>query len=93
MQFLLYTMGGKIGKLHFPYERLVARSARKGYVSVLVRKEAVEEKFLVHVKQLNNPSMRVLLELAADELGYRQEGILRILCDADYFRDTISIKR
>jgi Auxin responsive protein len=85
-------MGSKIGKLPFPYERLVVRSARKGYVPVLVGKEATAERFLVHVKQLNNPRMMMLLEMAAEELGHRHEGILRILCDADYFREMVDIK-
>lgn len=86
-------MGSKMGKLPLPpYERLVVRSARKGYVPILVGKEATAERFLVHVKKLNSPSMMMLLELAADELGYRHEGILRILCDADYFREMVDIK-
>jgi SAUR family protein len=85
-------MGSKIGKLPLPYKRMIVRSARKGYVPILVGKEATAERFLVHVKQLNNPSMMMLLEMAADELGYQHEGILRILCDADYFREMVSSK-
>ncbi|KAJ3698794.1 hypothetical protein LUZ61_002499 [Rhynchospora tenuis] len=85
-------MGSKIGKPPLPYERLVVGSAPKGYVPILVGREAATEKFLMHVKQLNNPSIMVLLELAADELGYRREGILRILCDVDYFREVFKIK-
>lgn len=62
----------------------------KGYVPVLVGGEdGVKERFLVHVSLLNDPCMGLLLDMAAREYGYRQEGILRIPCDVEQFRVVI----
>lgn len=59
--------------------------APKGYVPLLVGGEA-EQRVLVHVSLLNDPRMAELLETAAQEFGYEQRGILRLLCDAEQFR-------
>ncbi|KAF0919177.1 hypothetical protein E2562_028475 [Oryza meyeriana var. granulata] len=68
---------------------------KAGYVPVLVGKggrggAATTTRFLVRVGLLNNPCMEVLLELAADEMGYRQEGVLSIPCDAEFFRRVVT---
>ncbi|XP_073101264.1 auxin-responsive protein SAUR71-like [Elaeis guineensis] len=69
----------------------------KGYVPVLVgREDGVKERFLVRVSLLNDPCIGLLLDMAAREYGYRQEGILRIPCDVEQFRlviDAISKPR
>ena len=61
----------------------------KGYVPILVGKDEMMERFLLHVKLFRDPCILVLLENAADEFGYKQEGILRIPCDVDHFRQVV----
>lgn len=61
----------------------------KGYVPILVGKGATMERFLLHVELFSDPGIIVLLEMAADELGYKQDGILRIPCDVDHFRQVL----
>lgn len=63
--------------------------APKGYVPVLAGKDEMMERFLLRVKLFNDPRIVMLLEKAADEFGYKQEGILRIPCDLDYFRQVV----
>uniref|UniRef100_J3L4G4 Auxin responsive protein n=1 Tax=Oryza brachyantha TaxID=4533 RepID=J3L4G4_ORYBR len=65
---------------------------KAGYVPVLVGKGggAAATRFLLWVGLLNDPCMEVLLELAADEMGYGQEGVLSIPCDADFFRRVVT---
>lgn len=81
------------------YKRLATKSASeeaiheervpKGYVPILVGKDEIMERFHVHVKLFSDPCIVVLLDMAADELGYKQEGVLRIPCDTDHFRRVI----
>jgi SAUR family protein len=64
----------------------------KGFVPIIVRDNDSrdgEERFLVHVKLLSNPSMVDLLELAAWQFGYGQEGVLRVPCDAQHFQKVL----
>ena len=60
-------------------------SIPKGYVPLLVGSEA-EERVLVRVRLLKDPCISSLLETAAQELGYGQQGILRLPCVAEHFR-------
>ncbi|KAJ0980780.1 hypothetical protein J5N97_009035 [Dioscorea zingiberensis] len=80
------------------YERLVEKDdercsdgrAPKGCVPVLVGEEdECVERFLMQVKLLRDPRITALLEMTAGEFGYRQQGILRIPCDAEYFRQVL----
>ncbi|KAI0497607.1 hypothetical protein KFK09_020839 [Dendrobium nobile] len=60
----------------------------QGYVPVLVGDyddDDDTERFFVHVNVLKDPSMIELLEMAAEEFGYKQEGVLRIPCKIEYF--------
>uniref|UniRef100_A0A0E0C880 Uncharacterized protein n=1 Tax=Oryza meridionalis TaxID=40149 RepID=A0A0E0C880_9ORYZ len=72
----------------------VVAEMKAGYVPVLVGKSgdggAAATRFLVPVGLLNDPCMEALLELAADEMGYGQEGVLSIPCDADFFRRVVT---
>nr|XP_051211881.1 auxin-responsive protein SAUR40-like [Lolium perenne] len=63
------------------------RRTPKGYVPiVLVGDEGcAEERVLVHVAMLKEPCMEGLLEMAAQQFGYGQQGVLRIPCDARQF--------
>ena len=64
----------------------------KGYVPVIVGGSGDRrvERFMVHVKVFKEPWMVQLLDKAAAELGYRQDGVLRIPCDVDKFREVIN---
>ncbi|GJM96096.1 hypothetical protein PR202_ga12905 [Eleusine coracana subsp. coracana] len=44
------------------------------------------ERVLVPVKLLSDPNIAELLDMAAQQYGYRQPGVLRVPCDADHFR-------
>ncbi|KAK1284362.1 hypothetical protein QJS10_CPB21g01108 [Acorus calamus] len=63
-----------------------------GYVPVLVGMTEQEEmeRFLIHTEHFKHPSMVILLEMAAQEFGYDQQGILKIPCDANHFQRVVS---
>ncbi|KAL6144200.1 hypothetical protein ACLB2K_054895 [Fragaria x ananassa] len=56
---------------------------RKGYVPVLVGKQGDEddlmEKLWMPIKLLDHPRIVVLLKNSADEFGFRQQGLLKIV--------------
>ncbi|XP_051211880.1 auxin-responsive protein SAUR40-like [Lolium perenne] len=61
----------------------------KGYVPIVLvgggDEGCAEERVLVHVAMLKEPCMEGLLEMAAQQFGYGQQGVLRIPCDARQF--------
>jgi SAUR family protein len=65
----------------------------KGYFPVmLVDGELDDEegqRILVPVKMLREPCMAALLELAEEQFGHGQRGVLRIPCTAAYFEHVI----
>lgn len=63
----------------------------RGYVPMLVGSEKMMERFVVHTKLLRHPSMKALLEMAALEFGYEQQGILKIPCDPRYFSQVVEV--
>ncbi|RWR81897.1 auxin-responsive protein SAUR71-like protein [Cinnamomum micranthum f. kanehirae] len=87
---------GKKGSKQAPYQRLVdhgesgSSRAPRGYVPMLVGLEKME-RFEVHTKFLSHPSMVALLEMAALEFGYEQQGILRIPCEVEYFSQVVDM--
>jgi SAUR family protein len=48
------------------------------------------ERFVVRVEALRHPSFAGLLEDAAQEFGYKQEGVLRVPCAVHQFRDVLA---
>ncbi|KAJ3693546.1 hypothetical protein LUZ60_009026 [Juncus effusus] len=63
----------------------------KGCVPVLVGTEDEStEKFVIDLKLLSEQCIRELLDTAAREFGYEQQGLLRIPCEADQFRRIIA---
>ncbi|KAF7110988.1 hypothetical protein CFC21_111043 [Triticum aestivum] len=48
------------------------------------------ERFVVRVETLRHPSLAALLEMAAQEFGYKQEGILRVPCAIHQFRQALT---
>ncbi|EHA8590759.1 putative Auxin-responsive protein SAUR41 [Cocos nucifera] len=67
-----------------------AKRLPKGCVPVLVGLEDME-RFVVHTKLFKHPCIRALLEVAAQEFGYEQKGILRIPCDVEHFRQVLEV--
>uniref|UniRef100_A0A0D9W9I4 Auxin-responsive protein n=1 Tax=Leersia perrieri TaxID=77586 RepID=A0A0D9W9I4_9ORYZ len=49
-----------------------------------------EERVVVEVRVLGNPRVGELLEKAAREFGYDQEGVLRVPCSAGEFRQAVA---
>ncbi|EHA8590760.1 putative Auxin-induced protein X10A [Cocos nucifera] len=77
------------------YKRLAADEedqTPEGYVPVLVGKEPMVERFIVEVELFREPCMARLLDMAANEFGYPPQGILRIPCDINHFRQVIGKK-
>lgn len=65
---------------------------RKGYVPIVVgNHEEVMEKILIPMKLIKHPYVITLLDFSANELGYNQEGTLRILCQVESFKRMIYI--
>ncbi|XP_051201334.1 auxin-responsive protein SAUR71 [Lolium perenne] len=65
----------------------------RGCVPVLVLGDGVDdeaERFVVRVEALRHPSLAALLEMAAQEFGYKQEGILRVPCAVHQFKHALS---
>ncbi|URE35924.1 Auxin responsive protein [Musa troglodytarum] len=81
------------------YERLSTSAGRRveeaevprGHVPVLVGMNAdgAVERFVVPLRLFQDPRMATLLDMSAQEFGYRHPGILRIPCDVDHFRRVI----
>ncbi|PWZ06685.1 Auxin-responsive protein SAUR71 [Zea mays] len=62
----------------------------RGCVPVLVCDGGGEsERFVVRVEALRHPSFAALLEMAAQEFGYKQEGVLRVPCDVRHFKEVV----
>ncbi|KAL3502527.1 hypothetical protein ACH5RR_036976 [Cinchona calisaya] len=63
---------------------------RKGYVPLLVgtNNEALE-RVSIPIKLINHPSLAYLLDESAREFGYNQQGLLRILCDVENFKEML----
>ncbi|KAM0889975.1 hypothetical protein ACQ4PT_027371 [Festuca glaucescens] len=64
----------------------------RGCVPLLVVGDGDEqsERFVVRVEALRQPSLAAPLEMAAQEFGYKQEGILRVPCAVHQFKQALS---
>jgi SAUR family protein len=62
---------------------------------VLVRDDegGAETRVLVRVKGLKEPCMAALLEMAEEQFGYGQQGVLRVPCDAERFEHVVNMAR
>ncbi|KAL5791693.1 hypothetical protein ACOSP7_000287 [Xanthoceras sorbifolium] len=65
--------------------------SRKGYVPLLVGSEEVMERILVPTKLIDHPYIVELLELSANEYGYKHQGLLKIQYDADCFKRMVDV--
>ncbi|XP_058113128.1 indole-3-acetic acid-induced protein ARG7-like [Magnolia sinica] len=61
----------------------------KGYVAVYVGPEM--RRFVIPVSYLCSPHFRALMERAADEFGFEQEGGLRIPCEEETFEELLRV--
>ncbi|XP_012700075.1 indole-3-acetic acid-induced protein ARG7 [Setaria italica] len=66
----------------------------KGYFPVMLVDDGEDDeqgqRILVPVKMLREPCMEALLELAEQQFGYGQRGVLRIPCTAIHFQHIIN---
>ncbi|KAJ8484492.1 hypothetical protein OPV22_016977 [Ensete ventricosum] len=72
----------------------VGEQTPRGYVPVLVgdgEEEEAAERFLVHVDLFNDARFAALLEMAAEEFGYRQRGVIRMPCNARHFERMVGV--
>ena len=68
----------------------------KGYLPVVLVREdegSAETRVLVRVKDLKEPCMAALLEMAEEQFGYGQQGVLRVPCDAQRFEHVVNMAR
>ncbi|WOK99550.1 hypothetical protein Cni_G08262 [Canna indica] len=68
------------------------RATRRGFVPVLVGTGEDEEelqRFMVSVEVLKHPCLVGLLEMAAEEFGYHQKGVLTIPCHPQLFQQLV----
>ncbi|XP_040375770.1 auxin-responsive protein SAUR72-like [Oryza brachyantha] len=62
----------------------------RGYVPILIGRQGEErERILVRTEQLKQPHFLALLDLAVQEFGYEQRGILCIPCTTKAFRSIV----
>jgi SAUR family protein len=61
----------------------------KGHVPMVAGNGDGGERVLVPVRLLSDPSIAELLDMAAQQYGYRQPGVLRVPCDAGHFRRVV----
>ncbi|MQM08440.1 hypothetical protein Taro_041296 [Colocasia esculenta] len=67
----------------------VQQAAPKGYVPILVGRKEGAKRLLVRAQLLNHPAVLGVLEMAAQEYGYQQHGVLRVPCDVEHFQRVI----
>lgn len=66
------------------------KQSNKGHVPVLVGKGGEDmERIWVSIKVIHHPKIVEFLEQSAKEYGY-QQGVLRIICDVDDFKDILA---
>ncbi|PUZ56036.1 hypothetical protein GQ55_5G262900 [Panicum hallii var. hallii] len=68
----------------------------KGYLPILLVRDdegGTETRVLVRIKDLQEPCMAVLLEVAEQQFGYSQQGVLRVPCDAQRFEHVVNMAR
>ncbi|KAL6626778.1 hypothetical protein ACP70R_030504 [Stipagrostis hirtigluma subsp. patula] len=65
----------------------------RGYIPILIGHGEEREKILVHMEHLKQPYFLELLDLAVQEFGYEQQGILHIPCTTKVFQSIIGIIR
>jgi SAUR family protein len=69
----------------------------RGYLPlVLVRDDGEggsETRVLVRVRDLEEPCMAALLEMAEQQFGYGQQGVLKVPCDAQRFDHVVNMAR
>ncbi|RWW71215.1 hypothetical protein BHE74_00021067 [Ensete ventricosum] len=64
----------------------------RGHVPVLVGMDhGAVQRFVVPVRLFRDPCMAALLDMGAQEFGYRHQGVLRIPCDVDHFRRVVGV--
>ncbi|KAL5221008.1 hypothetical protein ABZP36_025721 [Zizania latifolia] len=63
--------------------------APRGYVPILIGQGEERERILVRTEQLKQPHFLALLDLAVQEFGYEQRGILCIPCTTKAFRSIV----
>ncbi|KAF8655781.1 hypothetical protein HU200_060942 [Digitaria exilis] len=77
----IYATSGDIGKVH------------KGYVPMMLvdgEDDEQGQRILVQVKMLREPCMAALLEMAEQQFGHGQCGVLRIPCNATHFEHIVN---
>ncbi|KAG0536496.1 hypothetical protein BDA96_03G068600 [Sorghum bicolor] len=93
-------MQGQEGRFYANNEKrkegIMARKDNKvprGFIPVLIGQGEERERILVHMEQFKQPYFIELLDLAVQEFGYEQQGILHIPCTAEAFRSIIGAIR
>ncbi|CAL4942877.1 unnamed protein product [Urochloa decumbens] len=67
------------------------RVTPRGYVPMVLVGDDEERRIVVHVEMLREPCMAAVLEMAAQQFGYDQQGVLRVPCGADRFQQMVGL--
>ena len=63
----------------------------RGYVPMVLVGGGEERRIMVRVEMLGEPCMAAVLEMAAQQFGYGQRGVLRIPCGAGRFQQMVGV--
>lgn len=66
---------------------------KKGHVAVVAVKGEEPKRFIVELGILKNPEFLSLLELAEEEYGFHQKGVLEIPCLPEELEDVLHHKK
>lgn len=64
-----------------------SREVPKGYLAVYVGSEL--QRYIIPTTYLSMPEFKILMERAADEFGFEQEGGLKIPCEEEDFQEVL----
>ncbi|KAJ8623647.1 hypothetical protein MRB53_032188 [Persea americana] len=60
----------------------VPKDVKEGHFAVLTMDDGCAKRFVIALRYLNHPEFQKLLEQAAEEFGFNQEGALAVPCRA-----------
>ncbi|KAK8600326.1 hypothetical protein V6N13_059870 [Hibiscus sabdariffa] len=93
-RFILDLRGPAINRVEFDGELEVATPAvpddiKEGYFTVFAVKGKETQRYVIKLDDLTNPAFLSLLELAREEYGFQQKGVLCLPCRPKELHDIL----
>ncbi|XVF07857.1 hypothetical protein REPUB_Repub06bG0175800 [Reevesia pubescens] len=63
--------------------KMVPKDVTEGHFAVIAVKGGKQKRFILDVRYLRNPEFLRLLELAKEEYGFQQEGVILLPCQPE----------